>query len=280
MTGIKYVGWSCAILLSMTITVRGDLICDVIWDEDLESVPCGGIPDRCVSGCGDDDFGVDCTTSCEGDRSLRLHGIVAGCWADLLACSIHSDLIYIDDFTIEFAMMNGAENLSGCHQYRATLDMYKQVCWAFYSSRHLLTVLEDGSLKASGGTIIGSVPLETCNVVRIRYTRLDSETVRIQYWLDGDFIHSEIGPLVSHNGVPYEDELVYFHLGAQEGTAWFDDIEVIRCAEDDMDCDCVPDPEDNCPDDYNPKQKDKDDDGLGDACDPCPKDPYDCAMPH
>ena len=183
-------------------------------------------------------------------------------------------MIYIDDFTIEFAMMNGAENLSGCHPYRATLDMYKQVCWAPGCSRSLLTVVEDGSLKSSVGTIIGSVPLETCNVVRIRYTRVDSEMVRMQYWLDGDFVHAE-----TDDAREYEDELVYFHLGAQEGTAWFDDIEVIRCAEDDMDCDCVPDTEDNCPSDYNPKQKDKDDDGLGDVCDPCPMGMY-FPVPH
>jgi len=40
----------------------------------------------------------------------------------------------------------------------------------------------------------------------------------------------------------------------------------------DQDDDGVPDPEDNCPWDYNPLQEDGDEDGLGDACDNCPDD--------
>jgi hypothetical protein len=39
---------------------------------------------------------------------------------------------------------------------------------------------------------------------------------------------------------------------------------------DDADGDGVPDSEDNCPDDYNPAQRDSDGDGLGNKCDPGP----------
>jgi hypothetical protein len=40
--------------------------------------------------------------------------------------------------------------------------------------------------------------------------------------------------------------------------------------EGDADMDGVPDAADNCPDFYNPKQKDADNDGIGDPCDPDP----------
>jgi hypothetical protein len=38
----------------------------------------------------------------------------------------------------------------------------------------------------------------------------------------------------------------------------------------DTDADGVPDDQDNCPNDYNPDQKDSDGDGIGDVCDPTP----------
>ena len=37
---------------------------------------------------------------------------------------------------------------------------------------------------------------------------------------------------------------------------------------DDFDHDDVPDSEDNCPANFNPRQEDNDDDGVGNACDP------------
>lgn len=40
----------------------------------------------------------------------------------------------------------------------------------------------------------------------------------------------------------------------------------------DMDGDCVPDAQDNCPQTANPNQEDQDGDGVGDACDDCPDD--------
>ena len=217
MNGLRFVSLSCCVRISSAGIGRGE----VLWQEDFESVACGQLPNGWVSGCGHSDYGVDCSASCDGERSLRGYGILGGCWASLIVSPIDPGLVYLDDFTVEFTMLNGSEGLSGCHPYRATLAMYKQVCWAPHASRGLLTVLADGSLRSSGGIVFGSVPLETCNTVRIRYTRPESETVRVQYWVDGDFLHGE-----SLASVSYEDELVYFHWGAQEGTAWFDDIAV------------------------------------------------------
>ena len=47
----------------------------------------------------------------------------------------------------------------------------------------------------------------------------------------------------------------------------------LRVGDGDFDGDNVPDPEDNCPLDYNPNQEDGDGDEVGDVCDGCPADP-------
>src|SRR5262249_30901812 len=46
--------------------------------------------------------------------------------------------------------------------------------------------------------------------------------------------------------------------------------ELDQCAQDDRDCDGVPDAQDNCPRVANADQADGDLDGVGDACDNCP----------
>ena len=48
---------------------------------------------------------------------------------------------------------------------------------------------------------------------------------------------------------------------------------VVICPVPDSDGDGIPDPEDNCPHNYNPGQEDIDQDGVGDVCDNCPHNP-------
>ena len=121
MNGLRCVCLFCCVLSSVASVGRGE----VLWQEDFESVPCGQLPSGWVSGCGNTDYGVDCSVSCGGERSLRGYGILGGCWASLMVSPIDPDFVYLDDFTVEFTMRNGSEGLSGCHPYRATVHMYK-----------------------------------------------------------------------------------------------------------------------------------------------------------
>ena len=55
---------------------------------------------------------------------------------------------------------------------------------------------------------------------------------------------------------------------------WVDDVKITKFIQPpDSDGDGVPDPDDNCPDDWNPLQEDDDLDDAGNACDDCPADP-------
>ncbi len=190
----------------------------VVWHEDFEDVPCGGVPVGWQTGCGNDDFGVDCATSCEGDRSLRAFGDIGGCRAALVARPIHPAGIYLEQFAVEFTVQNGVEGLSGCHPYRATLEMQTGQCWTS-EGRTLVTILDDGSVAGTDWAILGMLDLDSCHVLRVEYERIAVDVIQTQYYLDGCFL----GSIVARSA-PDEDELTWFHWGAQEGTAWFDDI--------------------------------------------------------
>lgn len=214
MTRSQFVGSIFLIVFGCVGIGRGQ----VVWQEDFEQVPCGEVPAGWQTGCGNDDFGVDCETSCEGDRSLRVFGEIGGCWAALVTHPIHPAGIYLEQFAVEFTVQNGVESLSGCHPYRATLDMKTGQCWTS-EGRTLVTIFDDGSVAGTDWATLGSLNLDTCHVLRVEYTRIAEEVVQTQYWLDGCFL----GSIVARSA-PHEDELTWLHWGAQEGTAWFDDI--------------------------------------------------------
>ncbi|UCF34128.1 MAG: hypothetical protein JSV78_02240 [Phycisphaerales bacterium] len=219
MKGFRSITLCGCVVLSMVAVGKAE----VIWQENFEDVPCGELPEGWGSGCGCPYFGVDCDRSCEGERSLRLHGMLGGCCASLVSKLIHPDGVYLPEFTLEFMVDNATQDLSGCHPYRASLSMYATQCWGPGRSRDLLTVKEDGCLAGTTWEIIGCMTLDECHRIRIQYTRLDAATVRVRYWLDGEFL-TEITTGAMESEVAVENDLVWFQWGAQEGTAWFDDV--------------------------------------------------------
>ena len=100
-----------------------------------------------------------------------------------------------------------------------------------------------------------------------------SGSVPINYGSDQSFI---IDPVADYriqevlvDGVPVEPVSPYLFTGVTTGHTI--SASFVYIAAVDRDGDGVPDTSDNCPDVYNPDQKDTDGDGIGDACDNCPK---------
>ena len=56
--------------------------------------------------------------------------------------------------------------------------------------------------------------------MRIRYTRIES-TVYLKYWLDGMYLYEAIVETRD-----FEDELAWLQWAAQEGSVWFDNVEM------------------------------------------------------
>jgi len=69
-------------------------------------------------------------------------------------------------------------------------------------------------------------------------------------------------------GMNWGQGKIYWTKKWQESEARLAEFWISGCS--DADHDCVPEPYDNCPTEYNPDQVDSDGDGIGDVCDNCP----------
>jgi hypothetical protein len=196
----------------------------VVWHEDFEDVSGGSIPPGWAHGGGHTDYGVDCDVSCESDRSLRLLGVVGGCWAAIVSCPIHPDLSYVRQFTVEFDVRNGTEDIYGCHPFRAALTMAPTPHWIDTPQRRLFMVQPDGALEAANGEVIANLLPDACYTLRIEYSRVSPGAVQFEYWVDGEWLAT-----LADDSRENEDDLVWFHWASEEGSAWFDDITVSVC---------------------------------------------------
>ena len=113
------------------------------------------------------------------------------------------------------------EYLFGIHPYRARLHMWSGADW-HGDMRDLFSVRANGDLVGTTG-MFGHLSLEKGGAMQIRYTRLDTGHVRIQYWLDGVFLTEQRAP-----APPEEDQRVWFRWASDEGTTWFDNIRLIQ----------------------------------------------------
>ncbi|MCP4548643.1 MAG: hypothetical protein GY835_19475 [bacterium] len=193
----------------------------VLWQESFESVPGGGIPAGWADANGNNDFGVDLTVGYGSARSLRLAGVIGGCWAATVGSPIALDHVYLDHFVLELAIRNGSEALSGCHLIRGQLQMKTGPDWTL-PGRVLFTVNDDGTLLgAAGGSgaIIGTLALDTWYEVRIEYRRISPTTVSFEYWLNGVNLATETVPAAAD-----EDDFGWFPWESGAGTVWFDGV--------------------------------------------------------
>ncbi len=195
------------------------------WPEDFESYPADGFPSPAWTYSGNADIHVDNTIHVSGSQSVRLLGELAGCWGALL----HRPLNVSPPYTIEVLVRNGAEGLTGCHPSRADIKITTGPSWV-EPARLLVAFDNNGTLKGSAtnnsdylnATVLGSYPLNQWVKVKIGYEAVDGATVRLSYWANDVFLHSETLPSFA-----YEGQVAYLGLSVGEGTVWFDDVNVV-----------------------------------------------------
>ncbi len=201
----------------------GTIITNTGWYDDFENYSFGTFPDTYWSSSGNTDIYVDSGEAAFGTKSVRLYGVVGGCWGALL----HRQFEVDSSYSIEFYTRIGNEELSGCHPKRAVISFNTGPSWET-ENRLLISFDGDGKIRGSvhttdgyEGTVIGNYSIETWINVKLHYERLENDSIKMMYWINDTLKLSEILP-----SFPFESEFNYLSPQSGEGTAWFDDISV------------------------------------------------------
>ena len=192
------------------------------WFDNFESYPLGTFPSPNWQASGNNGTSIVNSTYVSPDQSVQMYGIVGGCWGAL----IHRELQVSPPYTIQFYAGNGNESLSGCHPFRADGQLNAGPSWTtpgrwlagFDAKGALLYVSPSDESLLKVGPVF---PLLTWVQVQITYEFLNAKTVRIGYWLNGQFYKS-----IRYTPLASEGQFAWLGLQSAEGTAWFDDVRV------------------------------------------------------
>jgi len=190
-----------------------------VWSDDFEAYQPGSWPTQWIQ----DGNATDTTTNFTdgsvhyaGTRSLRLYGVLNACWGGLA----YRPLTGAPPYDVEVAVRNGDETLSGCHPYRALVQL-RQCCTWTNPARALAIVTKDGMLQSYAGDSLATLQPLTWYQLRLRYEITSTSQVTVYYWLDGRYLGSETSPQLAA-----EASLQHLDLEVGEGTAWFDNVTV------------------------------------------------------
>lgn len=185
--------------------------------EDFESYNTGSFPNNWVADANATNNStnfIDSSIKYEGEKSLKLFGAIGACWGALAYRSI----AFTSSFTVELAIRNSDESLSGCHPGRGYIGLRKGTSWS-NPSRNLLWFSGDGNIKTGGGTILRTYSTNTWYLVKIKYEKVSATQIKLNYWINGSYLGEE-----TYSPIADENLLDHLDLTAQEGSAWFDAI--------------------------------------------------------
>jgi hypothetical protein len=190
-----------------------------VWSDGFESYQPGLWPAQWIPDGNASDATAnytDSTVSFAGTRSLRLYGAANGCLAGIA----YRPLTVSPPFEVEVAVRNGGEALSGCHPYRALVQLRHCCTWT-NPARQLVLVTKDGVLRSGGGDSLATLQSLTWYQLRVRYEVTSASVVTVYYWLNGGYLGSETLPRMTAEG-----SLQHVDLEAEEGTVWFDNATI------------------------------------------------------
>ena len=192
-----------------------------IWTENFESYALLTFPSTWIKDANAYDistnFVTDVTAS-EGGKSLKLYGMVNGCWASIIFRSLETTSPYI----IEIDVKNGDESLSGCHPDRAIIALKKNTTWQIPGGRALVQFYRDGYIYLAGDKK-DSYTTNTWYKLKIQYEIISSTEVKLSFWINNDFKGDITKPIMTD-----EDQFTYLEIAVEEGTAWVDNIRVLK----------------------------------------------------
>lgn len=206
------------IILSLVFSLSLALKGQIPWNDDFETYNAGAWPTNWVADGNATNISsnyIDNAISFQGSKSLRLHGVVAGCWGALAYHPVSVNT----PFEVEVIVRNGNEGLSGCHPDRAGIGLRQGTSWS-NPARTFVVFKNDGTIESGGGSVsLGTYSTLKWYTVRIRYERHSPSLVKLSYWINGIFKGYEV-----LEDITDEDQLDNLELQSGEGTVWFDNV--------------------------------------------------------
>jgi|GEM_PF-4541823 len=188
------------------------------WCDDFESYAVGTHPSTWHGTGNSSATRIDNTVAYTGNNSLRFYGLLGGCWAGLASHPL--EISY--PFTLEMAVRNGSEPLSGCHPYRASLEFKTGPNWWDQGVPGGFWFLPNGDFKVnlnSTDPSFSGFALNAWHKVRVEYDTPGDGLLHAKYWVDEQYL-GEYTRSIDPGGFNPQ----YIMIGAQEGSAWFDDV--------------------------------------------------------
>jgi hypothetical protein len=163
---------------------------------------------------------VDNSMAYSGSSSIRTVGVVGGCWGAGATRQVEMVL----PLQITFAVQNGHELIHGCHPFRGGFGIRAGgPDWWDCPCPTLLTFTSDGGVRINGPdgefTDFSGYPLNTWHTVQCVLTAPGDALLHATISVNGEFLKETVWP-----EEPWIIGPVFLGIGADEGTAWYDDI--------------------------------------------------------
>lgn len=201
---------------------KDDPSLETIWQDDFETYNALTFPDSWIADGNATNLAknyTDNSISFNGEQSLKLYGVLGGCWA---AIAYHT-LAVKPPFEIEIAVRNGDESLSSCNQFRGWVGLNQGTSWTNPIQRCFILFDSYGKVLGGGGKELRSYDKNTWYSVRVRYEITSASEIKLSYWIDNVYFGSE-----SCNALSEENLMNYLEIQGVEGSAWFDDVKIYK----------------------------------------------------
>jgi hypothetical protein len=207
-------------VLGFSLALASQSFAGVLWADGFETYPAGYFPGTPWQYTGNSNIRVDNSVACQATQSLGVHGTPGGCW-EAIPCHPLGGANLPIGFEIEFCIMNGSNYMPGCHPWQGGLGMTTVCDWVTGMGVGILGT--DYDRRMFGGRFGDLAPYEQDRWYhfRVRYVRINTDTVSMEYWIDGQWVAKQMGPAAS-----YEDQLTAFNLSSGDGSVWYDDFVV------------------------------------------------------
>jgi hypothetical protein len=191
------------------------------WSENFETYDAGIFPSIWIADGNAIDLSnnyINSSISYEGNKSFQLFGLIGSCWA---AIAYHT-LTVTPPFEVELAIRNGNEILSGCNPDRASVGLREGSTWS-NPSRTFLKFGGDGKIYGGGGLELGPYNNNTWYVLKIKYEIISTTEIKLSYWINNNYSGDELIDSIND-----ESQLSNLEISVLEGSAWFDNIKVLK----------------------------------------------------